>query len=289
MGPLARYLAELARLGGVVSAAEALVAESGRVLWRGAAGFRVGGEALAAAAGARFDAASLTKPWMATLAVVLDRRGDLPLAAELGEIASGVAPALAGRTLEGLLRHRSGLPAWTPLAVRVGRRFREREALLDLLLGGTLLPGTSPGAAGADALYSDLGYILWGLLAELRTGRDLADLLDEEVCVPLGLARLGALAAEPPLPVECRLDNGREVELAAEQGIRLARQQPFLRGRPQDGNARALGFLTAHAGLFVTADEMVALAGEWLAPGRLLGTVEVARALAGDGGWALGW
>ena len=288
MGPLARYLAELARLGGVVSAAEALVAESGRVLWRGAAGFRVGGEALAAAAGARFDAASLTKPWMATLALVLDRRGTLPLAAELGELAPGAALPLAGRTLEDLLRHRSGLPAWTPLAVRVGRRFREREALLDLLLGGTL-PGTSPGAAGADALYSDLGYILWGLLAELRTGRALADLLDEEVCAPLGLPRMGVLAAAPPLPVECRLDNGREVELAAEQGIRLARQQPFLQGRPQDGNARALGFLTAHAGLFVTADEMVALAGEWLAPDKLLGTDEVARALAGDGGWVLGW
>jgi CubicO group peptidase (beta-lactamase class C family) len=288
MGPLARFLAELARLGGVVSAAEALVAEAGRVLWRGAAGFRVGGEALAAGAGARFDAASLTKPWMATLALVLDRQGSLPLAARLGDLAPAVAPALAARTLEDLLRHRAGLPAWTPLAVRLGRRFREREALVELLAGGTL-PSASPVGVPAGALYSDLGYILWGLLAERSTGRNLADLLDGEVCAPLGLPPLGALSTEPPFPVECRLDNGREVELAAEQGIHLARQRSFLQGHPQDGNARALGFLTAHAGLFVTADEMLALAREWLAPGRLLTRDQVERAVAGDGGWALGW
>lgn len=287
MGPLARFLAELARLGGVVSAAEAAVAEAGHVLWRGAAGFRVGGEALAAGAGARFDVASLTKPWMATLALALDRRGSLPLAATLGDLAPGVALPLAGRTLEELLRHRSGLPAWTPLAVRLGKRFRERAALRDYLLGGAAPP--EPATGPAAPLYSDLGYILWGLLAEERTGRSLAALLDEEVCAPLGVAPLGTLAAAPPRAVECRLDNGREVELAAEQGIHLTRQRPFLQGHPQDGNARALAFLTAHAGLFVTADEMLALAREWLAPGRLLDAGRVERALAGEGGWALGW
>ncbi|MEO7972412.1 MAG: serine hydrolase, partial [Thermoanaerobaculia bacterium] len=89
--------------------------------------------------------------------------------------------------------------------------------------------------------------------------------------------------------VECRLDNWREVELAQEQGLKLARQAPFLRGVPQDGNARALGRLSGHAGLFVTAEEMLALGREWLRPARLLAPEVLARALSGEGPYALGW
>jgi CubicO group peptidase (beta-lactamase class C family) len=71
--------------------------------------------------------------------------------------------------------------------------------------------------------------------------------------------------------------------------LKLARQAPFLRGVPQDGNARALGDLSGHAGLFATADEMLALGREWLHPGRVLTPSAVAHALAGEGPYALGW
>ena len=47
--------------------------------------------------------------------------------------------------------------------------------------------------------------------------------------------------------------------------------------------------LTGHAGLFVTADEMLALGKEWLRPERILTREAVARALAGSGAYALGW
>jgi CubicO group peptidase (beta-lactamase class C family) len=60
----------------------------------------------------------------------------------------------------------------------------------------------------------------------------------------------------------------------------------------QDGNARALravGIDAAHAGLFVTADEMLALAREWLRPARLLAPAQVEHALGGEGRYALGW
>jgi CubicO group peptidase (beta-lactamase class C family) len=103
------------------------------------------------------------------------------------------------------------------------------------------------------------------------------------------VAPLGAAAAAPPDPVECRLDNGKEVELAAAQGLRLAPQRSFHLGVPQDGNARALGRLAGHAGLFVTADEMLALGREWLRPSRILSPAARDAALAGDGAYALGW
>jgi CubicO group peptidase (beta-lactamase class C family) len=160
-------------------------------------------------------------------------------------------------------------------------------------LGELRAPG-SAGESAAPARYSDLGYILWGLLVEERTGEPWTALLDRRVCLPLGLARLGEMAAGGGVPdaVECRLDNGQEIELAAQQGLKLGQQRSFLRGIPQDGNARALlavGGSPAHAGLFVTGDEMLALGREWLRPGRLLAPKQVASALAGDGEYALGW
>ncbi len=285
---LAGYLDGLARLGAAVSAVEVLLADPQQIRFRHAAGFRVGGERLQP--GARFDAASLTKPWMATLALVLDRARLLPLELSLREIFPSAKGRGAACTLEDLLRHRSGIVAWAPLGLRLGKRLADRADFADFLFSASLWPEGDP-ARGALATYSDLGYILWGLAAESVTGRSLADLLDAHVAEPLGLAPLGALAARPPAEeiVECRLDNGREVELAAELGLRLSRQAPFLRGVPQDGNARASAFLTGHAGLFVTAEEMLALSREWLRPERLLTPQAVAQALAGEGVRVFGW
>jgi len=338
-GQLREWLDGLADLGGVVSAAEAIVSDGERIHFRHASGFRVGGERLVAGSGARFDAASLTKPWMATLALALD-------AAEQAAPGSGLSlrerlplPVAAtdalAPTLEDLLRHRAGLPAWTPLALRLGRRLGDVVALKSFLLGERRSdPSPPPGSAVSSAqpvtrdlhrgakldarptgegaiptvpfdesfssfeekknrcVYSDLGYVLWGLLAEERLGRSLAGLLDERVCAPLGLPGLGGLACDPQNAVECRLDNGKEVELAAAQGLTLARSRSFLRGMPQDGNARGLraaGLFPAHAGLFVTADEMLALAWEWLRPGKVLTSAQVETSLVGDGELALGW
>ncbi len=285
---LASFLDGLARLGGAVSAIEALVATPRETIFRHAAGYRVGGERLPM--GARFDAASLTKPWMATLALTLSARGQLGLETRLGEIFPSAGERNRDRSLEDLLRHRAGIAAWAPLAVRLGRRLADRAALTDFLLSASLWAQCDESSIHS-ATYSDLGYLLWGLAAERATGWSLADLLDVQIAEPLGLPPIGALAAAPPQEqvAECRLDNGREVELAAEQGVALTRQTPFLRGRSQDGNARALGFLTGHAGLFLTVDELLILAREWLAPGRLLTREGVVRALAGGGPYALGW
>jgi CubicO group peptidase (beta-lactamase class C family) len=283
-GQLREWLDRLAALGGVVSALEAIVATPDDLVFRHAAGFRVGGERLVAGAGARFDAASLTKPWAATLALALDGgRGDRRLS--LSETAeSEPSPAL-----DDLLRHRAGMPAWVPLALRLGKRLGDRRELLSFLR--SLLGGRGAGATG-QPVYSDLGYLLWGLIAEERLREPWTSALDRIVCAPLGLAPLGALAGEPPLPVECRLDNGKEVELAREQGFELTPRRSFLRGTVQDGNARALvaaGIAPAHAGLFVTADELLALGREWLRPGRLLRPEQVAAALGGGGDDTLGW
>jgi CubicO group peptidase (beta-lactamase class C family) len=279
---------------GSASAAVALVGGGRRLRWSRAAGWARGGPPAGRPAGAAtwFDYGSLTKPFVATLALALDRTGELPLGARVGEVFGGADRRLAALALADLLRHRSGLAGWTPLYARC-RSLAEVEALL---LSGALL-GAGPGT------YSDLDYLLWGLAAERALGRPLAALARERVLAPLGVD--GSIAVVPgdlPQVAESRMDSGREVELAARQGIAAPLLPPPPIGLPQDGNARFLaglatpaasgpasGALWGFAGLFGTAAALWKLGAEWLEPRLLLHKEDVAAALAGGGPFALGW
>jgi serine-type D-Ala-D-Ala carboxypeptidase len=258
----------------VLSSAVGLVGDADSVLWEDVA---------AAAPTTRFDFASLTKPFVATLALVLDADGRLPLDLPIGEVFPRAAPKLARLRLADLLRHRSGLAAWTPLYARC----RSREEVLDLLLSGSLL-GTRAGT------YSDLDYVLWGLAAERRLGQPLAVLLLREVLGPLAIAALPSPGGGPDLAASS-MGTAKEVELAAAQGIEIAALPPPEPGQPQDGNGRFLTALpesmglSGHCGLFGTARDLWRLGAEWLAPGRVLQEGAVLRALAGGGPFALGW
>jgi len=295
----------------------ALAGNGEQVLWSRAAGWgrggpaagRPAGPAVAATPGTWFDYGSLTKPFVATAALALDRAGELPLGTRLGEVFAGADRRVARLPLGDLLRHDARMLAWTPLYARC-RSLAEVEALL---LSGALL--------GARAgTYSDLDYLLWGRAAERALGRPLAALVAERVLAPLGLE--SAIAVSPgdlPQVAESRMGSGREVELAARQGLAAALLPPPPVGLPQDGNARflsvlaspsggsalpavlalgdpagawgitAAGALWGHCGLFGTAAGLWRLGAEWLEPRRVLHNETVAAALAGSGPFALGW
>lgn len=266
---------------GLVGTPDAVV-RAGTVLWAGAAGEARPG--VPASLETRFDYASLTKPFTATLALVLDADGTLPLTARIREVWPAADPRLGQRTLEDLLRHRSGLQGWTPFY----HRSRTREEALALLLGGDLL--------GARAeTYSDLDYILWGMTAEQQTGRPLADLLRERVLAPLGLDGVEPSPGDQADVARSPMDTGKEADLAAKQGLAIPPLPPPPVGLPQDGNARFLGGIAGfgpvigHAGLFGKAGDLLALGAEWLTPGRLLEPGRVTAALSGGRSFALGW
>lgn len=291
LAALERLVASLVD-SGAASAAMALVGSAREIEWSRAAGWARGGPPAGrpAEAATWFDYGSLTKPFVATLALELDRTGELPLGMRIGEALAGPDRRLGVRPLADLLRHRAGLLGWTPLYARC-RSLAEVEALL---LSGALLGARS-------GTYSDLDYLLWGLAAERALGRPLAALVGERVLAPLGVD--GSIAAGPGelrQVAESRMDSGREVELAARQGIELALVPPPPIGLPQDGNARFLsalpaavassrGALLGFAGLFGTAAALWRLGAEWLEPRLLLHSEAVAAALAGGGPFALGW
>ncbi len=284
--PEVRAFLDKAVASGVVSAAVALSGTAEEIEWEGAAGWARRDRAAETAT--RFDYASLTKPLVASLALVLDAEGALPLAARIGEVWPEAHPELARRPLSDLLWHRSGMAGWTPLY----HRCRSVDEALGLIVRG----GEEGELMGARAgTYSDLDYMLWGATAERRTGTLLADLLRSRLLGPLGLSSVEASPGNQPDLAESRMGTGKEVALAALQGFTVPDLGPPPVGLPQDGNARFLAALGAgggvcgHAGLFGGARDLWRLGAEWLAPGRVLKAEGVAGALKGGGPFALGW
>jgi len=280
-GPGVRsFLGELLT-SGVASSAVALGGSADRISWELAAG-----EArprVPATARTRFDYASLTKPFIATLALVLDDAGVLPLSIQLGEVWPEVDPRLCRRPLSALLRHRAGLAAWYPLY----HDCESRDDVLDTLLDPSLL-GTRAGT------YSDLDYILWGLAAERVTGKPLEVLLRTRVLAPLGLSDVEPSPGKRKDVAQSFMDTAKEARLAKGLGLDVPPLPPPPIGLPQDGNARFLiglgaGRMTGHVGLFGRARDLWTFAAEWLSPGKLLKPEAVTAALGGGGSFALGW
>jgi CubicO group peptidase (beta-lactamase class C family) len=175
-----------------------------------------------------FDIASLTKP-LATVNLTM-------MALERGRIALADEPR-PGVTVQQLLAHASGLPAWQLLAPAPG--FADaRAGIVEAVRSEPL-----ESAPGAVSRYSDLGFILLGDWLEQRLGARLDALFTEWIADPLGLA----IGYGPRAPAPCAPTEGE------------------LRGVVHDENARAMGGVAGHAGLFATADDVAALAAVLLA------------------------
>ena len=113
-----------------------------------------------------FRLASITKTYLAALAMLLVDDGVLDLDAPVG--LTGVSP---NATLRHLLSHTSGLPHDYP-ALRPAPW--DEEALAALSPSAVCAPGTC-------FEYTDLGYIAAGLLIERETGAPLDDLLHDRL------------------------------------------------------------------------------------------------------------
>lgn len=147
-----------------------------------------------------FLVGSTTKAMTSAIAGRLVERGIMAwtttLAEALPEIAPRMHPAYRGVTLEQLLNHRGGVPAFDNES-DVARFL----AVLEDFEGD--LPSTQPGRErffaawvlaqepaarpGQDFLYSNAGYALASLMMQSRTGLDVAALFDKELAQPLGM------------------------------------------------------------------------------------------------------
>ncbi|HEX8500998.1 MAG TPA: serine hydrolase domain-containing protein [Pyrinomonadaceae bacterium] len=259
-------LAERVEAGDFPSAVY-VVAERGRVRFRGALGEAVREpDRRAATFETVYDLASLTKPLVTgmLLALLVERGAvglDSPVADYLPQFGAGDK---RGVTVRHLLAHTSGLPAWRPLYLLAG----EPESALDLIASQPL-----ERPPGARVVYSDLGFITLGLLAQSVTSARLDELARREIFGPLGLARTyfnppeavrtGVAACESGGNAYERGMCEGQPEAVAASGARW--RERTIWGEVHDGNAYFLGGAAGHAGLFSNARETLRLASQFLA------------------------
>jgi CubicO group peptidase (beta-lactamase class C family) len=145
-------------------------------------------------------------------------------------------------TIQQLLTHSSGLPAWRPFFKVLASTPQElrKSTLMEMILHQPLEQ-----APGAQAVYSDLGFMLLGLILEEVCDQPLAPLY-ADVCQQLRIDEppfyLPAGAAIPPDTAPC----GAMPEMG----------RSLILGQAEDENALVLNGEAGHAGLFGAAGQV---------------------------------
>jgi CubicO group peptidase (beta-lactamase class C family) len=214
-------------------------------------------ERVAATPDTLYDLASLTKP-LVSGALVAAALPQLDLSSPPGRyLPEWKATRFDGVTIETLLLHTSGLPAWRPLYAWGEGPDAYRRTLAEIE------PETRP---GERVTYSDLNFLLLG------------ELLEAHFSTPLDVAfadlvRGGAAGKASFLPgrtesvAATERDDATERGMAAVMGISYPRfRTGVVWGEVHDGNAFRRGGVAGNAGLFGTASDVWALSRPWLDP-----------------------
>lgn len=198
-----------------------------------------------------FDAASLTKVIATTSAVMkLVEIGKLdveaPLSRYLPEFTGAGKEAI---TLRQLLTHSSGLRA----GLSPDGDWKGKDGAFQLACAEPL-----PAPPGKSYRYSDINFILLGLLVERVGGEPLDTFCNREVFQPLKMKDSGYRT----------LDPGDTTRIAP---TTLMKDGKPLRGVVHDPTARRMGGVAGHAGLFTTAADLGRFARMMLNGGELDG------------------
>ncbi|MBW9207136.1 serine hydrolase [Mumia sp. zg.B17] len=239
--------------------AVALVAKDGVVVEHGAVGDAVRyasadgtelpeAQQIAMSEDTIFDLASITKLFTVVVTLQLVDQGvvglDTPVADYIPEFAQNGKGTI---TVRHLLTHTSGLRSW----VNLYSAYPTPEARIAAVYAQTLV--TPPGTA---YVYSDLGLITLGTLAERVTGQTLDQLVAERITEPLGMTDT---MFNPPESLRPRI-------AATEDMSSIGRG--MVHGVVHDENAWSLGGVAGHAGLFSTAGDLAVFGQMLLNGGR---------------------
>jgi CubicO group peptidase (beta-lactamase class C family) len=222
------------------SAAVLRVERAGRVVYERAAGTLRDDGGGAVYADTRFDLASITKVFAATVALAFIGRGLLALDEPLtGLIPEWIATPHAPITLRMLLAHTSGM--------RSGADYRTlfAERIEDFALHAPLVA-----IPGERVVYSDIGFLALGVVLARRAGIALEPLIEGE------LRALGS----------AQVTFARRLDRAATPATERDVWRGLVQGTVHDEKAALAGGVAGHAGLFGTARDVARLADWYLGP-----------------------
>jgi serine-type D-Ala-D-Ala carboxypeptidase len=249
-----------------------------------------------------YDLASLTKPLSTVTALVLlMQMGRCQLQDRVGSLLLELADSqIGGVSLWHLLTHSSGLPGWRGYYVRLSSdgtvpateedRCRAREALVGMIRDEALIY-----ERGMRSLYSDLGFMLLGMIVERCSGIPLHQFFRDHIAPLAGTSPLGFVPTEW---ADDFLRHARRLGGDVAPTEHDAWRGRLLCGEVHDENAASLGGVAGHAGLFGTAEAVMAVSGVWaqayhrrptlLDPTLVEEFTRRQTAVPGSS-WALGW
>jgi CubicO group peptidase (beta-lactamase class C family) len=222
-----------------------------------------------------FDLASVSKLFTTTAVLRLATTGAIGLDARITELLDLGPPlggSLRGVDLRALLAHSSGILPWYPFYTRRSEPFL--RILADVLRANPRRP---------EVIYSDLNFILLGLVIQRATGEGLRQAVGSLVLRPLELRRSGYARAQGPAAAT---ENGNRIEkrMVADLGLSFdgwRSEEHAVVGEPNDGNC--LYFFqgaSGHAGLFSDASDVCRLGRLYLEEGRIDGESWLSPGLA---------
>lgn len=182
----------------------AAVGRDGQIVYQHAAGVRKRGAPEPIAATDAFHIGSCTKSMTALLCARLVERGQLSWASTIESVLGPDTPMRDEHrniTLEQLLSHTAGFPAELPLRTWLGFFPYDSDAGADRARMVEAILALKPIRAKAPRfLYSNLGYVIAGAMAERASGKDWETLMRDELFAPLGMdaAGFGPPAARDP-------------------------------------------------------------------------------------------
>jgi CubicO group peptidase (beta-lactamase class C family) len=269
----AEQLLERAITQKVIPGAAAAAGRGDQTYWQTVQGMAVvhGADPRPLAASDWFDLASLTKVMVTMPALLtLAARGQLNFADSVAQYFPTWDDRWKTVTLQHLLTHTGGLVAHREY-------FTHLSGLPEYLKAISEEPWASE--PGRQVMYSDLGYIVLGAIVERVADCSLHEFAARTVFNPLAIQ--AGFCPDAQLQAHC---------VATE----VLRNQALI-GVVHDENARALGGIAGHAGLFASLDAVVRYVKSWTCDDSSLFTRPVRNAatrlytkhLNGRRGW--GW
>jgi CubicO group peptidase (beta-lactamase class C family) len=240
-----------------------IVSQNGSPVFADAAGDAVRKpQRLSASLETIYDLASLTKPLVTgMLCARLLERGEIALDDPVAKYLSEFVENYRGISIRHLLTHTSGLPAWRPLYLLA----KDRDEVLAAITSQQLAH-----KPGERVIYSDLGFIVLGILLQRLTGHSLPQLAQLEIFNPLKLQQtfFNPSAAMQTGVAACENGNAYERDMCERDftGQSYAGwRSGIIWGEVHDGNANFLGGAAGHAGLFASAADTLGLANQFIA------------------------
>lgn len=215
-----------------------------------------------------FDLASITKIITTTIVLRLITDKKLSLTSKIVDLLPNVKKhdhllnLLSNITIEQLLTHKSGLPAWYPFYSQ--KKSGDFYKVLEYVLTNSQLQN--------KAVYSDLNYMLLGEVIKEVIGDSLVEAIKQYIVKPLSLTTMtyGPIQCENVVATE--FGNQIEQRMCNDIGVYFENWRETntpIRGEVNDGNAYYfLNGISGHAGLFSNIEDITKVGELFIRDGR---------------------